>query len=432
MKQANIKRSFAKYVSLNIIGMMGLSCYILADTFFVAQGVGVNGLTALNLAIPVYSFINGTGLMIGIGGATRFAISKSKEAFTQSLYYVALASCVFLLTGIFFSSQLAVTLGADIDTLHNTTLYLKTILCFSPMFLLNNVIICFVRNDGSPQLAMAAMLIGSFSNIVLDYIFIFPFEMGLFGAALATGIAPVVSLLCLSVHFVKKQNTFHLLLQKLQFKIFADISFLGLSAFITELSSGLVIIVFNAIILRIEGNIGVAAYGIIANIALVILAIFTGIAQGMQPIISRCIGSQNSHDINDVLKLGFITTISIAVAVYAISFVFSDQIVAAFNNEGNTKLAEIAIQGLRIYFTSFVFSGINILSAASFSSIDAPKNAFIISILRGCVVLIPATMVLSILFGITGVWLSMTVTEVIVLLLSLVMVNKIRRANLLG
>ncbi|MEG0753900.1 MAG: MATE family efflux transporter, partial [Angelakisella sp.] len=245
MKHTNIRHTFIKYVSLNIIGMIGLSCYILADTFFVARGIGANGLTALNLAIPIYSFIHGIGLMIGMGGATRFAISKREQVFTQATGYAMLAACLFVAVGLFFSTQLATMLGANADTLQNTSIYLKTILCFAPMFLLNNVLICFVRNDGNPKLSMAAMLIGSLSNIVLDYLFIFPCNMGMFGAAFATGIAPVISLIILSAHFIKKQNTFRLRTQKLQIKALWDITSLGLSALIIELSSGIVMIVFN-------------------------------------------------------------------------------------------------------------------------------------------------------------------------------------------
>ena len=214
MERTNMKGTFAKYVSLNIIGMIGLSCYILADTFFVAQGVGINGLSALNLAIPIYSFIHGTGLMIGMGGATRYSISKSKETFTQSLYYAFFISCLYLIVGILFSKQLAILLGADSDTLQDANIYLRTILNFAPMFLLNNVIICFVRNDDNPQLSMAAMLIGSFSNIILDYIFIFPLSMGMFGAAFATCLAPIISIGVLSIHFIKRRNNFKLKLIK--------------------------------------------------------------------------------------------------------------------------------------------------------------------------------------------------------------------------
>ncbi len=419
MKESNIKNTFIKYVSLNIIGMIGLSCYILADTFFVAQGIGANGLTALNLAIPVYSFIHGTGLMLGMGGATRFTISKSDKVFTQAVYYVFFAACIFAIAGVFFSSQIAAMLGADIDTLQNASIYLKIILCFSPMFLLNNVVICFVRNDGNPKLSMIAMLLGSLSNIVLDYIFIFPCKTGMFGAAFATGIAPIISLAILSTHFIKKKNTFHFLRQKPQIKGLFDIVRLGISALITEFSSGIVIIVFNSIILNIEGNIGVAAYGIIANIALVIISVFTGIAQGMQPIISLCYREGNKKSIKKVVKYGFITATSVAIIVYAISFIFAEPIVDAFNKDASLQLKNIAINGLRIYFTAFVFVGINILCTTYFSAVDNPKNALIISLLRGFIIIVPAAFILSALFGINGIWISMTVAEFIVLLVAI-------------
>ncbi|MEG0393004.1 MAG: MATE family efflux transporter, partial [Anaerovoracaceae bacterium] len=171
MEEMTTKGNFAKYVSLSVMGMLGLSCYILADTFFVARGVGATGLTALNLAIPIYSFMNGVGLMIGMGGGTRFALTGNKGVFTQALYYGGLAAVFFLVLGIFGSKFLAVLLGGDGETLDYTVTYLRTILAFSPMFLLNNILLCFVRNDGNPKLSMTAMLVGSGANVVLDYIF---------------------------------------------------------------------------------------------------------------------------------------------------------------------------------------------------------------------------------------------------------------------
>ena len=428
-QQQNISKTFIKYVSLNIIGMIGLSCYILADTFFVARGIGADGLTALNLAIPIYSFIHGAGLMIGIGGGTRFAVSKSSTVFTQGFFYILLLSCLFLPMGLFYSTELARLIGANADTIQNTGIYLKVILIFSPMFLLNNLIICFVRNDGNPKLSMMAMLAGSFSNILLDYIFIFHCNLGMFGAALATGIAPLISLLILISHFIKKQNTFKLVKAKPQMRKLLDISSLGVSALITEVSSGIVIIVFNTIILKLSGNIGVAAYGIIANIALVVMAIFTGIAQGMQPIISNCYNLNKQNGIKKVFKYGILTAISVAVLVYIVAVIFTEPIVGAFNKDSNVQLAEIAAKGLRIYFTAFIFVGINILCATYYNSIDKPKYAFKISILRGFIVIIPTAFILSSLWGLVGIWMTPTVTEVIVFLVSITMLLKENNYN---
>ncbi len=431
MKNNNILSTFVKYVSLNVLGMLGLSCYILADTFFVARNLGANGLTALNLAIPLYSFIHGLGLMIGMGGSTRYSISKGNTnnkrsimIFTQALQFTVIVSLILTIIGLLFSNSLATLLGAD-ETIHSmTSTYLKTILTFAPMFMLNNLFICFVRNDGNPKLSMAAMLIGSLSNIILDYIFLFPLGMGMFGAALATAIAPIISLMILSIHFFKKKNTFTLMKVKLNFKSIKDISLLGVSALITEVSSGIVMIIFNGIILKLQGNIGVAAYGIIANIALVVIAIFTGIAQGIQPILSKNYGDSNNENIKKTYQYGIITAVICAIIAYSIIFTFSETIINFFNKDQNLILTSIAKNGMYIYFTAFAFVGINVITATYFSSIDKPKEAFLISLLRGFIIIIPMAFLLSSLLGINGVWLTFPLTELIVLGFTLFLLYK--------
>ena len=422
--KGSILDTFIKYVSANIFGMIGLSCYILADTFFIAQGVGAEGLTALNLALPVYSLIHGTGLMLGMGGATRFSISSSEKVFTQSFYMVCMAAVLYMAAGIFLPEHLALLLGADGTTLDYTSTYLRVILCFAPMFLMNNLVICFVRNDGGPNLAMTGMIAGSLSNIVLDYILVFPFQMGMLGAAIATGLAPIISLTILSRHFYRKQNHFRLLRCRIEGRALADIISLGISALITELSSGIVILVFNFVILGLSGNIGVAAYGIVANIALVVTSIFTGISQGMQPILSRSYGRGAKDDVKKLLKYGILLALGISVSVYAIGYIFAGPMADVFNRDADPVLTEMAVQGIRIYFTSFVFAGLNIIAATYFSSVDRPQRAFMISIFRGILVIIPVTFMLSAVLGMTGVWMALTLSEGIVCIISAGMLYK--------
>lgn len=415
MEASKIKYTCSKYILLNVLGMIGLSCYILADTFYVARGIGADGLAALNLAIPIYSFIHGTGLMIGMGGATRYTLSKSSAVFTQSACLAALFGLFYFMIGAFFSVPLATILGADAVTLEMSSTYLQVILCFAPMFIANNLVLCFVRNDGNPRLSMAAMLLGSLSNIILDYVFIFPLGMGMFGAALATGIAPVISLMILSVHFIRKRNSFTLCKTRLHLRALTDLSSLGISALIAEVSSGIVIIVFNGILLRLAGNLGVAAYGVLANIALVILALFTGVSQGIQPLLSQTHSAGRFKETQTVFRIGLLSAILFALAAYLLSVFFAEPIVAVFNRDNNPQLAQMAISGMKLYFTAFLFAGINIITATYFSAIARPKNAFLLSILRGFVLIIPAAYLLSGLFGLTGVWLTMAVTETIVL-----------------
>lgn len=419
--ERSIFKCFVKYVSLNVLGMIALSCYILADTFFVSKALGATGLAALNLSISVYSVINGIGLMIGIGGASRYGILKSQNEdkkaniiFTTGIKMGIAFAFVFLIIGIFGSKALALILGADATTLSMTNIYLKTILCFAPFFISNNIVLAFVRNDNNPNLSMLAMLVGSFSNIILDYIFMFPLGMGMFGAAFATGLAPIISLGVLSIHFIKKKNSFHMIRYNLLWENIRCILSVGLSSFINEISSAVVLITFNLVILGLEGNLGVAAYGIVANLALVGVAIFTGIAQGIQPLLSKGYGLRNKELINQVIKYAILTSFSLALVIYLVVFCNVESIIGIFNSENNMEVLQIAKVGFKIYFIGFVFVGINIIMTMYLSVAEYVKEAFIISLARGCVVIVPLVILLSLIWGMVGVWSAFVLTELLI------------------
>ena len=370
--------------------MIGFSCYILADVFFIARGIGADALAALNLTLPAYNLMNGIGLMIGMGGAARYSLSSTRPdsdthrtAFTHALLLAALCALFFSFAGAFCSEEISAILGADHDTIGYASDYIRILLLFSPLFLGNTLLLCFVRNDGAPRLSMAGMLIGSLANIVLDYIFIYPLGMEMAGAATATATAPVISMLIMSVHFIKKNNRFHITKIRLSLKRAADICFLGVSSLVLELSSGIVIIVFNFLILKLNGNTGVAAYGILANIALVLTSVFTGIAQGIQPIVSRHADAKGKHVQNSIRKYALITSLLLSLVSYITISLFSVPIAEAFNKADDPLLTTIASGGMRIYFINLFFAGVNIIASAFLCSCDKPKLAFVISVLRG-------------------------------------------------
>ena len=427
MEQQTGFREFFRYTALSVLGTLGVSCYILADTFFVSKGLGANGLTALNLAIPVYNFIHGTGLMLGMGGATRFCVCKSRQRrekvnqiYTNTLYLGALFSAVFVLIGLFFGKRLSLLLGADKNVLDMTATYLKWLLLFSPAFILNDILLCFVRNDDNPRLAMTAMIIGSFSNIILDYIFIFPMKMGIFGAIFATGLSPIISIISMLSHWIKRKNTFHVCRTKVKTHIVRQELALGFPSLIAQLSSGIVMITFNAIILKLEGNTGVAAYGIIANISLVVVAIYTGIAQGVQPLISHFYGKSIDRQVRTLMRYSVQTMLVISLFIYIIIFVFAQPIASVFNSENNLELQQIAVTGLKIYFTSSAFVGYNIILAIFFTSVEIALPAHILSVLRGLVLIIPMAFLLSAIGGMMGIWLTYPITEALVAVLGYV------------
>lgn len=426
MENTNCLKEFTRYVSANILGMLGLSFYILADTFFISKGLGAEGLAALNLAIPVYSLIHGSGLMLGMGGATKFSIYKSLgekekpgEAFTHSAAMAGMFAAFFIASGVFLSKPLTAVLGADEAVFSMTYSYLKTLLLFSPAFLMNNILLCFVRNDGNPRLSMLAMLGGSFSNVILDYIFIFPFGMGMFGAVLATAMAPVISMTILSRHWLKPDKGFGLRKIRLEKNMAFGILSLGFPSLITELSSGIVIIVFNLIILSLSGNVGIAAYGVVANLSLVMVSVYNGIAQGIQPLLSSAYGVRNRDAIRRIEGYAIRTMLVLSASIYAAVYFFADPITAVFNSEGNASLQLIASGGLKLYFTAAAFAGCNIILSVYFTSTEEALPAHIISLLRGLFLIVPMAFFLSSLWGITGVWLAFPVTEGLVAVLGI-------------
>lgn len=437
LERKNMKRSsnlgeFLRYTILNILGMAGLSCYILADTFFIAAGTGPNGLAALNLAIPVYSVVHGCGMMLGMGGATKYSIFRGQKLekegnriFTNTVYLVGIFAVFFVALGIFFSGNIAFLLGADSGIFEMTKTYMRIMLLFAPAFMANDLLICFVRNDGNPGLAMTAMLAGSFSNIIMDYIFIFPLGMGIFGAAFATGVSPIIGMAVLSWHWIKKKNCFHFQIQKPSLQLTGSTFSLGVPSLIAEMASGIVIIVFNFIILGIRGNIGVAAYGVVTNMSLVVTSIFTGIAQGMQPLSSRAYGRGDYESTRRILKYAVVMMAAVSAVIYGFVFFLASPITSAFNSEHNSQLQKIAEEGLRLYFLASPFVGGNIVLAMYFTSTEKVIPAQTISLLRGLFVIIPAAFLLSAWFGMQGVWLSYPVTEGLVTVAALVMLLKI-------
>lgn len=424
MEQRSSLKEFARYTLLNVMGMIGLSCYILADTFFVSKGLGASGLAALNLAIPVYSFIHGSGLMLGVGGATKYSIFRAqggqKEAnrvFTNTLYAAIALAAVFFLAGVFLSGQITTALGADAEVFTMTQTYLRVIMLFAPAFIMNDVLICFVRNDGNPRLSMIAMLLGSLSNIILDYVFIFPFGMGIFGAVLATGMAPIFSMMVLSLHRkekpkLKPERT------KAQFGTIKTVFSLGIPSLITEVASGVVMIIFNVIILGLRGNIGVAAYGVIANLALVVVAIYTGIAQGMQPLISQAYGYGDTKKMKQILGYAVKTMLVLSAVIYAGVFTAAGPISDIFNSGNNAELKAIAIQGLRIYFIAMPFIGANVVLSMFFTSSERALPAQTVSLLRGMLLIVPMAFIMSTVAGLTGVWMTVPLTEGLVAVLA--------------
>ena len=426
MEKQAIFKEFKKYVSLSVFEMACISIYVIADTFFIALALGAYGLTALNISIISFTIVHSFGLMIGIGGATQYTIIKNSgknadNVFTHSLLIGFVVSTIFVIIGIFFVVPISAMLGATGEIQPMVVSYMRTILLFSPLLILKNTLLTFIRNDNNPKLAMLGTLVGATSNIVFDVVFLFPLALGMFGAALATAVSFVFSVVVLSFHFWMKRNQFSIKKCKISLKRVKSTFLLGTSTLINELSVAIALVVFNLVILGVEGNIGVAAYGIVMNLAIVVLSIFTGVALGIQPLVSRGYGKGDKTVVNTTIKYAIITVTVLSLVVYVVVFFNASAIVSIFNNEENTVLDYLATNGLRIYFIGLVFAGISVITAAFFSAANKPKTALTVAVLRSCVLIIPILIVLGGFFGMDGVWASFVITELLVLVLAVVL-----------
>ena len=419
-------KRFSKYVFQSVAGMIGMSVYILADTFFISFYSGADGLAVLNMILPVFGMMYAIGAMVGIGSATRYGISKAKGEdaeyyFTQSISWTLLFSIPFMLIGIFAPDKFLALLGADAGLIKLGKTYLRIILVVAPFFMCNYTVTAFARNDNATSTVMAGSLAGSAFNIVFDYIFIFPAGLGFSGAALATAFCPVVTMLACATHYLSKKCNIGFKWKKLSVRHLISCCQLGVSAFVGEISSAVTTFIFNMLILGLTGSTGVAAYGVVANLSLVGMSIMNGMAQGAQPLISESFGKGASDEVKKLLGWALKSVAAVEIVLVVLVWIFTDPFIAVFNSENNQLLLQYAHTGLRLYFLGFLFAGVNIMLVAYFSATANARPAIVGSLLRGAIAIGICAIVLSKILGMNGVWLSFLASEMITLVVVLIL-----------
>lgn len=433
--QVSEKRRFLKDVARGAFGSVGLSIYLLADTFFVSKKLGILGVTVMNLTMPLFNVIEGLGLLLGMGGATLFVINRiqnpknSQKIFGQ-IFKIGLALGIFfMLIGLFCPEKVARLLGANDLVLDMTLDYTRVILIGGPAFVLNNFFVSFVRNDRDTFLAMLALLVSSLWNVFADWLFVWHWGMGMFGAGVATVSAPVVSILIMSAHWFNGKNT-------LRFKsglpnldnLKASIS-LGLPAFLMEMSNGITIFIFNWVILWITNDYVVAAYGIVTNVLLVALALFTGTAQGTQPFVSHEYAKRNFKKLTQALRLAMRVALGIAVVLYGLSVVFRGEIIAVFNEQNNLYVAKLASQAMILVLLSLFFAAINNQIIIFLAAADATKQSIALVLIRGYLLIWLVLPFMAWKFHLIGVWLSLPIIELLAMLLGFGLVRRIKQVT---
>lgn len=420
-----MRKKFLRYVVPSVLSMWVFSLYTMVDGLFVAKGVGERALAAVNISMPFVNAAFALSIIFAVGTSTIAAISlgnnenkKASEVFTMNMVVLILTVLVVTAVVLINLERLAYFLGATESTIDYVKEYLGIISAFSVFAILSYYLEVLVKTDGHPRLATFGVCISAITNIVLDYLFVIKFGYGVKGAAVATGIAQITSTLVFLWHFIYKNSKFRFKKFKFKLSIIKRTLSIGASDFITEMSTGFIIFIFNRTILNYVGEIGIITYTVIMYLNNLVIMTMLGISQGTQPLISYYYGREDKKTYSYFLKTAFIAVGLSSVVIYTVCMIFTEQIVGMFISKTETELFEYSIKAIRWYAPAYLVLGFNIVFAGFYAAIVRPLFSMIISMGRGLVVITVSLFVMTQLFGAKGIWISSFATEVICLLIA--------------
>lgn len=417
-----IKPMYFKYLAAAFGSALVTSIYSIVDMAMVGQYQGPEGTAALAVVAPIWNVIYSLGLLFGIGGSVLYSTLKgqkgsdekeSNELFTTSVIGASLFSVLMWFIFIFFDKQLLTSFGGSGNLLTLGEDYLYPIKFVLPTFLINQMLAAFLRNDKNPTLATVAVLAGGIFNVFGDYVFIFTFDMGIFGAGLATALGSTLSFGIMMTHFISKKNTLKLVKPTRVLNKLYRIMITGFSTFFIDIAMGILTIVFNRQIMKYFGANALSIYGIIINISTFVQCCAYSVGQAAQPIISANFGAKQGLRIKETLKYALFTVLFFSIFWTALIMVKPMIFVDLFMTP-TPEITSIAPSIMRAYGISFILLPLNIFSTYYFQAIIQPKTAFIISVGRGLVVSCLFIYLLPVILGKQSLWYAMFMTELIV------------------
>lgn len=422
-------KCFYRMVIPSIASMLVSALYFVVDGIFIGRGVGPTGLAAVNIAVPFITIVFAVSMLITVGGATITSIrfgegnkEGANNAFRVSMKMVTVFAGFMTLLSFLFSEQIARILGASDILLNDTANYLKYFILFAIFSSGSMLLSTFVRNDGNPKLSFWGMLTGAVSNIFFDWLFIFPLQMGIIGAAVASGLGQVLACAVLLTHFFRKKGELHFGKSKQEVGLKREIIYRGLPEFVTQMSQPVTIFCYNLIVIKMFGEIGVSAWAVVSYLVIITLAIFLGVSQGIQPLISRSFGEGDYEKERFFFVKGIKVNLILSVAVNIIMLICGVFVISIFNSDA--QLIEIAYNSIIIYGISFIFASVNIIYTTYYLSTKQTKKAMIISILRSFVFNSIFIFLIPALFGVKGVWVGIIIAEVLVMLIAFMLTKQ--------
>lgn len=420
--EEEIGKLLLKFSIPAIVGMLVNALYNIVDRIFIGKGVGSIGIGAIFVTSPVALILMAFGMLIGFGGnslsSIRLGEGKKDEAekiLGNALVLLFIISITLSISGLIFIEPLLKIFGASETILPHAVDYMSIILIGAPFQAVGFGINAFIRGEGNPKIAMVTMLIGAILNIILDYIFIFIFNMGIKGAALATIISQAVSAIWVLSYFFGSRSMLNLKKEnmKLRKNIIKSIFSIGFAPFSMQLAASLVTAILNNSLNTYGGDIAVSSMGVIHSITMLILMPVFGINQGAQPIIGFNYGAKKYTRVKEALKKAIMAATAVLTLGFLITQTIPHRLFGMFLEKGPEmdKIADVGIKGLKIYLAMLPIIGFQIVSSNYFQATGKPKQSAFLSLSRQVLVLIPALLILPRFFGLTGVWLAGPVSD---------------------
>lgn len=428
LENGNLTKLFITFAMPATISMIMTFLYTVADGIFITRGVGSNGIAAVNIGYPIINFTVALSLMFGIGGATLIAFKKgdikyqnryfSHIIFLNIVVYIIVAGAIFL-----FTNPLMMALGASEELLPMIKGYMYPCTISTSFLMISTSLNAVVRNDNAPKRAMQSNLIGAGMNIVLDYLFIFKFHLGIEGGAYATAISQIVAAIYLCRHFIGSTFKLEISWKKLDFRILKRIISIGLPSFVLEFAVAVITVLLNIAFMKEAGVFAASSYGIISYSFMLFRMLFTGISQGIQPIVSYNYGRRNFARIKEVLIFTHKVAFGMSVISLILIIIFGKNMVNIFTSD--VALVKESTKGFVLYSIALSFLAFNFVNIAYLQAIDRVRVSNIICMSRSFVFVFVGLMILPKFLGINGIWLALPFADFITALLTIPFMKKI-------
>jgi len=414
---------FARYVVPSVVGSAVTSLYLIVDGVFIARGVGEVGVAAVTLVLPLTMAFVAMSMVFSVGGANLVSISlgsddpdRAVSIFRQSVCTLMIIGAAFSLVGAAFAGDIAAALGATGRLRLPATEYMRYYMVFTIPVLLAMALATFIRHDGSPRLSMRSMMWGAITNILLDYVFVFPLKMGLKGAAIATGLGQLVTVLACMRHFVERRGVLTIGCVRIRARDIKEIVRLGIPSFLAEVSYSVLMYMHNIEIACRVGEIGVTAYGVVNYINNLAYMALLGICQGIQPLMSYYYGCGKPEESKKYRRLGIRASITVSASFLILCLLLGRPIIRVFaSSPGVVSLAYTILNYTNV---AYIMLGMNLTYQAYLQSVYMPRWANVICLMRGFLFVKAGLVILPRLLGEAGIWATMIFSETMTLVVA--------------